>query len=326
MKRKRIVVVRQLGGIGDNIMLSCVYRGLREKYPKHLIQLATCSSYLCGSLIDIAEHNPFIDEIHSIEPFEATTKKTMDVWAYTRGSPSLEDTNLWFQTADIQIDLNTACVDYEWEAMREPGNVQKPRYQIWCEKAGVIPSTYKPVYVIKKEERSEAAQTYTRLGLDPKKCILLGTTAHDKRRALGIGSLKEICTIIASRGFTPIIVDPTFNFPEYPAFNGKRIRELMALIEPAATLVSVDSGVLHMGGALGVPVVGIFGPTDPEMRMKPYLGSAIDINQLHTPCTPCWYGYHCTHHSSRLKPFACLSKIPSALIAEEAVRWATSTL
>ncbi len=50
--------------------------------------------------------------------------------------------------------------------------------------------------------------------------------------------------------------------------------ELVALIAGAKFLVSGDSGPLHLAVALGVPVVGLYGPTDPA-RNGPF--SAADI-------------------------------------------------
>ena len=44
---------------------------------------------------------------------------------------------------------------------------------------------------------------------------------------------------------------------------------LPALVGNAAWVIANDSGPLHLAAALGVPVLGIFGPTDPR-RHGPY--------------------------------------------------------
>ena len=44
---------------------------------------------------------------------------------------------------------------------------------------------------------------------------------------------------------------------------------LMALLRRSKLMVSADTGPLHLGSALGTPVVGLFGPTDPA-RNGPY--------------------------------------------------------
>jgi heptosyltransferase-2 len=42
------------------------------------------------------------------------------------------------------------------------------------------------------------------------------------------------------------------------------VRELPALLAACRLFVGNDSGAMHVAGAVGLPVIGIFGPTDPE--------------------------------------------------------------
>ena len=61
--------------------------------------------------------------------------------------------------------------------------------------------------------------------------------------------------------------------------------EVAALIRRAAICLSNDSGPMHMAVALGRPVVGIFGPTNPQW-VGPYKrGDAVLRADL--PCSPC---------------------------------------
>jgi heptosyltransferase-1 len=52
--------------------------------------------------------------------------------------------------------------------------------------------------------------------------------------------------------------------------------ELKALLMRADVVVAGDSGPLHLAGALGTPVIGLYGPTDPA-RNGPYGGKNIVI-------------------------------------------------
>ena len=47
------------------------------------------------------------------------------------------------------------------------------------------------------------------------------------------------------------------------------IREMAALINECSVIIANDSGPMHISAALGVPTLGIFGPTDPE-KQGPY--------------------------------------------------------
>jgi heptosyltransferase-1 len=56
------------------------------------------------------------------------------------------------------------------------------------------------------------------------------------------------------------------------------LAELVALIAGAKFLVSGDSGPLHLAVALGVPVVGLYGPTDPT-RNGPFVSADIVVRK-----------------------------------------------
>lgn len=59
-----------------------------------------------------------------------------------------------------------------------------------------------------------------------------------------------------------------------PLVESFNLSQLMALLKRAKFLVAADTGPLHLSSALGTPVVGLYGPTDPD-RNGPY--SAKDI-------------------------------------------------
>jgi len=198
--------------------------------------------------------------------------------------------------------------------------IQKPRYQIWAEAAGVVPSSYKPLYVVPKADKKWAEDYIDKLGIDSKKTVGVGTTACDKRRSMSKASLEKICIGIKERGLEPLVLDPTFHFEGFKAANGIRVRHLMALVQRLSVVVTADSGLLHVAGTLDVPVVGLFGPTDPDMRMGQYKGSAIDSRKV-MPCAPCWYNYPCLARDSIIPQLACLNKIDPSVVVEEVLRW-----
>ncbi len=63
------------------------------------------------------------------------------------------------------------------------------------------------------------------------------------------------------------------------------IRELMSILKRCAVLVTNDTGPMHMAQALGVPVVAIFGPTDPETTCPSGLNQSLIC--AHVRCAPC---------------------------------------
>ena len=64
------------------------------------------------------------------------------------------------------------------------------------------------------------------------------------------------------------------------------IRGLIPFIRRARLFVSGDTGPMHLASAVGVPVVGIFGPTDPA-RNGPF-GERDTVVRKEVPCGPCY--------------------------------------
>lgn len=65
------------------------------------------------------------------------------------------------------------------------------------------------------------------------------------------------------------------------------LRLLVGLISQASLFISNDSGPMHIANALKVPVVAIFGPTDPR-QTGPFQQPATVIKK-EAPCWPCYY-------------------------------------
>jgi heptosyltransferase-2 len=62
--------------------------------------------------------------------------------------------------------------------------------------------------------------------------------------------------------------------------------ELMEAIRPLKIFISNDSGPMHIAVALGVPAVGIFGPTTRELGFFPY-GPGNRVVETPLACRPC---------------------------------------
>jgi len=66
------------------------------------------------------------------------------------------------------------------------------------------------------------------------------------------------------------------------------LRGLLGVLAKAAVVVSNDTGPMHMANALRVPVVGVFGPTEPAATAPFHPPSAVARTEG-LPCWPCLY-------------------------------------
>ena len=83
---------------------------------------------------------------------------------------------------------------------------------------------------------------------------------------------------------------------------------LAAVLEAADLLVTGDTGPMHLASALDVPVVAVFGPSDPT-RWGPSSAWA-RVVRVSLPCSPC--------NRIRRPPERCLGRVPDCLAAVSA--------
>ncbi len=89
------------------------------------------------------------------------------------------------------------------------------------------------------------------------------------------------------------------------------VRELMALLKQCRLLLTNDAGPMHIAGALGVPVVAVFGPTNPQTT-GPF-GTDYELVRQPVECSPCLLRECPIDHR-------CMLKIQSQEVYEAAVR------
>jgi lipopolysaccharide heptosyltransferase I len=103
----------------------------------------------------------------------------------------------------------------------------------------------------------------------------LGTVAERLRSQYGLASVviwgpgeTELAETVAARSGGAAVVAPATT-----------IGELLALTRAARLVISGDTGPLHVATALGIPVVGIFGPTSP-VRNGPWVPDDVSVSRF----------------------------------------------
>lgn len=89
------------------------------------------------------------------------------------------------------------------------------------------------------------------------------------------------------------------------------LKELAALLSGAKAVISADSGPLHIAVAIGVPVIALFGPTDPH-KTGPYgwqESKKIKLLRTSIHCSPCF--------KKKCKNPLCMSNISVEMVSEE---------
>jgi ADP-heptose:LPS heptosyltransferase len=87
------------------------------------------------------------------------------------------------------------------------------------------------------------------------------------------------------------------------------LRRSFALASGCDVLVTPDSAFFHLAGALDLPCVGLFGPTDGRVRGQDYPRARILDARRTLPCIPCWRNETTPCALTGLRPSACLGEI-----------------
>jgi len=64
------------------------------------------------------------------------------------------------------------------------------------------------------------------------------------------------------------------------------LKDVASILLESDLLISVDTGIMHLGAALGIPTIALFGPTAP-WRCGPY-GQKHIVIQKEVGCNPCY--------------------------------------
>ncbi len=98
--------------------------------------------------------------------------------------------------------------------------------------------------------------------------------------------------------------------------------QLAALVQRARFIICNDSGVLHLGSYLGVPVIGIYGPSN-ERRYGPWSAESLVVRK-HVACAPCEKA-HCARGRvciEMIRPYDVLLAVQAMMGGPaERVRW-----
>ena len=186
----------------------------------------------------------------------------------------------------------------------EPRLHQVDEYLALAERAGAPAVTRQPRLTppaADGSERAEAAELFEMVGVPPRGTstrigIQLGAV-YGPAKLWPEERVVEFCRLAAAEGATPVLLGTpddaaaaariTAAVPVASLVGHDRPALLPAVLGELDALVSGDTGVAHLAAALGVPVVTLFGPTDP--RLSAPRGPATAVVTHAVPCAPCFY-------------------------------------
>lgn len=172
-----------------------------------------------------------------------------------------------------------------------------------AERLGACPQQreYVGMLVLTEEQQNGAKRLLREAGLADQPFAVLsfgqGPGARADYKAWSHDSFAAVGKSLLQKNLVPVVVGTRAEVAEAELLAEKigagavclagrtSLGELAAVIQQTALLIGIDSGPVHLAAALRVPVVGLYGPTDPEVT-GPEGAGAIVIRKAR-PCAPC---------------------------------------
>jgi len=232
-------------------------------------------------------------------------------------APHLEDTTdrLPPQGAAAPFDrtYNMFCPagDYEGRAQMRP---TEGRIRNFCAAAGVEPRTPPIAGVVGEPIKLNSG---LHVGLQP--------ISENPSKDLSPAQVRYIAGALRWRGATcHVFHDRSIDAPEGCVMHaGRPLEEVARRVRGLDAMIAVDSGLLHLAACLGVPTVGVFGPTNGPITCEYYPSAS--IVQAGQPSTldcyaPCYYARHPNGYACRRRQGECIRELDVAVVASEAMR------
>lgn len=265
----RILIQRNLGGIGDVLMTTPSLRAIKHEWPDCILTYAADFNYMNGALVEVLQHNPYIDRLVR---YNTVSRKDYD----------------------FAVNITSPCVPREISGARPPN-----RIDIFANTIGVsLDITGKlPIYETTEEERAIAHQTLESWMVGAKSLVGIQVKSVAARRTFEKEVVLGVARYLRDKYNCFVVL---FDEPEtqseyqndisidFQVVSDTSIAKIAALVEKMDLMITPDSALMHFAGIFGVPNVAVFGSTDPNARVN-YYPNAISLVKDSYYCWPCWY-------------------------------------
>lgn len=285
-KRKRILLMRDTGGLGDILMMRMLFEDFKNQNPGCELVVAAPLQYHSA----LKDH-PYIDEL--------IDSRQVDLTQFI-----------------ISYNISTACGKYE---KRIAPFADKHRSDIWAAHCGITLKNHNMHFVVKPEVESRCSEVLQKYRVDKGPLVIFSPVSAIHSKDLDESQSNGIINGLQSKGCNVLCLHKhKLNNIKAPTIIAENFIDFIGFIKASDYIVSVDTSTFHAAGGLGKPVVGIFSWADGMVYGKYYPKFVLvqrHRNNGNWSCGPCYLWHTCPKDlKSNRKP--CITSIT----AEEVVQ------
>ena len=283
------LVTRAMGGLGDFLMMTPGLRALKAMRPGRPVVLAIPPRFF-----------PLFEGNNDVQVMDIGA--VLDPAAYTE----------WFNLTD--------CPAARHESRAAP-EITTNRIELFARGLGIRGSRLKtmdrrPRYTVSDTEVAWRDRFFDDYGLAD--TFVVGVQPRTDERYRDLPHMSQIVDALAQHARVLVFGRVTTTEATAPGVievTGLDLRKAFALASGCDVLVAPDSVFFHLSGALDLPCVGLFGPTDGRVRGQDYARARILDARRTLRCIPCWRNDATPCGLTGLRPSPCLGEIdPSEVV------------
>lgn len=312
---KKILLIKPRG-IGDIVLSTIILDDLKKTFPSSEIH------YLTESFAkDALANNPFVAKVHTMEKTEFVLKVAhrlrkekfdliIDLWSNPR---SAQITFLTHAKYRVGFSYRGRRYAYNILGTSEKGEHHSAEHNLELLKALGIKATSKRIHFYVSEEENNWSKDFIKANFSSgKKIIGIIPSGGWPSKRCDAAKWVEICTAIKQKYDAAFLIlwgrgdendanhiksnlkEDAILIPEV------KIGKLSSLIKNCDLVIANDSGPMHISAVLGVPTLGIFGPTNPKAH-GPYSPNSDYVIKEDLHCIicnklECPYNHECMTH------------------------------
>ena len=340
------VLVRLPNWVGDIMMSLSAVQSLRQALPEsHIVGMARRDH------LELARRISALDEVVAAPP-QSGSDRHRAIWQTTRElrafrfdlavllATSFEAAlTVWLAGIPVRLGHDTdrrAALINQVVAIRDGHRADV--FQDLASALGGQPTGGGNVLRCTVSDREAAERLLQEAGVEPGVMpVFVNPASAKKPRAWSSDSFRQLVEAVAKRhDGTPILVHDRHPFEAPKEWSSSRrmhtvsnasLVELASVMERCALYVGNDSGPMHIAAAMGVPTIGIYGPSSPE-RTSPRgaEGAAHIAVSASFECSPCRERFfeECPSPPSADGRPPCLNKITVDRVVAEVDRFLLS--